>query len=94
MAEIQSSQTVECFRDVVKWSSNKNDGQEFLTPVASVTMAPMGVSPLDVPSQIPHTQVRKTAYSHVACVMRGDGLGFRHMLETGTQLNILLGQHV
>ena len=28
----------------VKWSSNKNDGQNFLTPVAAVTTAPMGVT--------------------------------------------------
>ena len=30
----------------VKWSSNKNDGQNFLTPVAAVTTAPIGVTPL------------------------------------------------
>ena len=28
----------------VKWSSNKNDGQNFLTPVAAVTTAPIGVT--------------------------------------------------
>ena len=28
----------------VKWSSNKNDGQSFLTPVAAVSTAPMGVT--------------------------------------------------
>ena len=28
----------------VKWSSNKNDGQNFLTLVAAVTTAPMGVT--------------------------------------------------
>ena len=28
----------------VKWSSNKNDGQNFLTPVTAVTTAPMGVT--------------------------------------------------
>jgi len=30
--------------DVVKRSSNKNDGQNFLTPVAAVTTAPMVVT--------------------------------------------------
>ena len=29
---------------VVKRSSNKNDGQKFLTPVAAVTTAPIGVT--------------------------------------------------
>ena len=29
---------------VVKWSSNKNDGQSFLTPVVAVSTAPMGVT--------------------------------------------------
>ena len=29
---------------VVKRSSNKNDGQNFLTPVAAVTTAPIGVT--------------------------------------------------
>ena len=28
----------------VKWSSNKNDGQNLLTPVAAVTTAPIGVT--------------------------------------------------
>ena len=28
----------------VKWSSNKNDSQNFLTPIAAVTTVPMGVS--------------------------------------------------
>ena len=28
----------------VKWSSNKNDSQNFLTPVAAMTTAPMGVT--------------------------------------------------
>ena len=28
----------------VKWSSNKNNSQNFLTPVAAVTTAPMGVT--------------------------------------------------
>ena len=28
----------------VKWSSNKSDGQSFLTPVAAVSTAPMGVT--------------------------------------------------
>ena len=31
-------------RGAVKRSSNKNDGQNFLTPVAAVTIAPMGVT--------------------------------------------------
>ena len=34
---------------VVKWSSNKNDSQNFLTPVAAVTTVPMGVTtPFDI----------------------------------------------
>ena len=32
------------FCGTVKWSSNKNDSQNFLTPVAAVTTAPMGVT--------------------------------------------------
>ena len=48
---VRSSQ-VKCVRSngqgpicgAVKWSSNKNDGQNFLTPVAAVTTAPMGVT--------------------------------------------------
>ena len=35
----------ESFCDAVKWSSSKNDGQDFLTPVAALTTASMGVSP-------------------------------------------------
>ena len=42
MAEIQHIQTVKTFCDVVKWSSSKNDGQNFLTLVAALTIASMG----------------------------------------------------
>ena len=44
-AEMQRSQTVKSFCDAVKWSSSKNEGQDFLTPVVALTMASMGVSP-------------------------------------------------
>ena len=33
----------EPFCSVVKWSSSKNDGQNFLTPVLAVTTVHMGV---------------------------------------------------
>ena len=43
MAEIQHSQKVKCH--FVMRSSGKNDGQDFLSPLAAVTMASMGMSP-------------------------------------------------
>ena len=44
---MQHSQTCsqESFCDADKWSSSKNDGQDFLTPVPAVTTASMKVSP-------------------------------------------------
>ena len=46
-AEIQRSRSngQESFCNAVKWSSSKNDGQDFLTLVAALTMASMGQSP-------------------------------------------------
>jgi len=47
------------------------------------------------PSQIPHTEMMKTLSlmsPDLYCATRDDGLGFRSIPETTTQLNALLGE--
>ena len=56
----------------VKRSSNKNDGQNFLTPVAAVTTAPMGVTTL-----LLHTDTQ----SNWCCGMERVGLPLLHALS-------------
>ena len=68
---LQLSQTVKSFWDAVKWSRSKIDGQDFLTPVAALTMASIGVSPPCQDTRLPgrHATCILCIRAHAQCTM-------------------------